>query len=336
MSIVNNSNDRQNALDSLTSLETTAKLLINAFVKKNNDAELSLHGIHREELISQTTTFLSQAQKLILNLANTLNLTVDGLRDNKENHNEQSTLIKEENGCSHTSPNKQIYSLSSVTLDDIIDNRLTPKHLISPYPLFHDPIQPNLVALARTIRQTDNLDEIIFKIYSKIFNHEERICCNYDGIHGKLPYPRHKRLLFNQMLKLTLHERQKSFDSPECHRFYTQCEKHFSNDTSLTKYRGVNLDQTNSINDEEQFICSLFRLIIPQEDMKKILAAKQETNDHELCIYHARPIHLLWIKQKWLERYPGNENNEVQRWSQCIDWALQSFLEPTKVSFESR
>ena len=67
-------------------------------MKKTNDAELSLHGIHREELVNQTTTFLSQAQKMILNLANTLNLTVDGLRDEKENLNEQSTLIKDENG----------------------------------------------------------------------------------------------------------------------------------------------------------------------------------------------------------------------------------------------
>ena len=218
-----------------------------------------------------------------------------------------------------------------MTLDDIIDNRLTPKHLISPYPLFHDPIQPNLVALARTIRQNDNLDEILPKIYSKIFNHEERICCNYDGTNGKLPYPRHKRLLFDQMLKLTLHERQKSFDSSDCHHFYAQCEKQFSNDTSLIKYRGVNLDQLNQINDEEQFVCALFRLIIPQEDMKKILAAKQETNDHELSIYHARPIHLLWIKQKWLERYPEKNDHEAQRWSQCIDWALQSLVEPTKI-----
>lgn len=95
---MNNSSDRQNALDSLTSMETTAKLLINAFIKKNNDAELTLHGIHREELISQTTTFLSQAQKLILNLANTLNLTVDGLRDEKKSLNEQAILIKDENG----------------------------------------------------------------------------------------------------------------------------------------------------------------------------------------------------------------------------------------------
>jgi hypothetical protein len=51
-----------------------------------------------------------------------------------------------------------------------------------------------------------------------------------------------------------------------------------------------------------------------------------------MSIYYARPIHLLWIKQKWLERYPlNNENNESEKWSQCIDWAIDSFLEQTTV-----
>ena len=80
---MNDSIDRQNILDNLTAIETTAKLLLNAFVKKNNDAELSLNGIHREELITQSTTFLAQAQKLILNLSNTFNLTTDGLFESK-------------------------------------------------------------------------------------------------------------------------------------------------------------------------------------------------------------------------------------------------------------
>jgi hypothetical protein len=84
-----NSIDRQSILDNLTAIETTAKLLLNAFIKKNNDTELSLNGIHREELIRQTTTFLSQAQKLILNLSNTFNLTTDGLFDNKNLLNRQ-------------------------------------------------------------------------------------------------------------------------------------------------------------------------------------------------------------------------------------------------------
>ncbi|CAF1507076.1 unnamed protein product, partial [Adineta steineri] len=39
---------------------------------------------------------------------------------------------------------------------------------------------------------------------------------------------------------------------------------------------------------------------------------------------------LLWIKQKWLERYPLNSNDELEKWSQCIDWAIDSFLETTK------
>ncbi len=75
--------DRQGALDNLTAIETTAKLLVNALVKKNDDNELSLNGIHREELISQTTTFLSQAQQVILNLSNTFNLTTDGFFESK-------------------------------------------------------------------------------------------------------------------------------------------------------------------------------------------------------------------------------------------------------------
>ncbi|CAF5095432.1 unnamed protein product [Rotaria sp. Silwood1] len=51
----------ENLDDDQITIETTAKLLVNAFVKKNNDTELSLNGIHREELVTQTTTFLAQA-----------------------------------------------------------------------------------------------------------------------------------------------------------------------------------------------------------------------------------------------------------------------------------
>jgi len=235
-----------------------------------------------------------------------------------------------------SSPVKKSFSLSSVTLEDIIQNRLTPKHLLPNYPLLHDPIQPNLVSLARNLRQTDNFDDFILKLYSKIFNHEERICCNYDGTNGKLSYPKHKRLLFDLMIKLTFNEHNKILDDNERNHFYIQCEKHFSTETSLTKYRGLNIDQINNLNDEKQFICSIFRLVIPQDDIKRIISAKQDLssqwNDNELCIYYARPIHLLWIKQKWLERYPlSDNNNESQKWSQCIDWAIESFLEPTKV-----
>jgi len=227
-----------------------------------------------------------------------------------------------------------------VTLEDIIQNHLTPKHLLPNYPLLHDPIQPNIFSLVRNLRQAENLDDFILKIYSKIFNHEERICCNYDGINGKLPYPRHKRLLFDFMMKLTCNEHHKIYDDNQRNHFYNQCEKHFSTETSLTKYRGSNLDQINNLNDEQQFICSIFRLVIPQDDIKTIILAKQDLlsqwNDNEMCIYHARPIHLLWIKQKWLERYPLNDNNESQKWSQCIDWAIDSFLETTKVYLEKK
>jgi len=37
------------------------------------------------------------------------------------------------------------------------------------------------------------------------------------------------------------------------------------------------------------------------------------------------------LKKKWLEKYPLNDNNESEKWSQCIDWAIDSFLETTKV-----
>jgi hypothetical protein len=87
-----NLTDRQSVLDKLTAIETTAKLLVNAFVKKNNDTELSLNGIQQEELINQTTTFLAEAQKLVLNLSNTLNLSTDGFFDQKNILNESNGL----------------------------------------------------------------------------------------------------------------------------------------------------------------------------------------------------------------------------------------------------
>ena len=121
-----NSIDRQGILDNSTSIETTAKLLLNAFVKKNTDVELALHGIHREELINQTTTFLSQAQKIILNLSNTFNLTTDGFF---ENNNSISTSIPL-NGSHNSDIESKTYSLSSVTLDDILQHRLTLKQLL--------------------------------------------------------------------------------------------------------------------------------------------------------------------------------------------------------------
>jgi hypothetical protein len=71
---MNNSIDRQGFLDNLTTIETTAKLLLNAFVKKNNDTEL----------ITQTTAFLEQAQKRILNISNTCNIPIDGFFQSKD------------------------------------------------------------------------------------------------------------------------------------------------------------------------------------------------------------------------------------------------------------
>ena len=79
-----NSIDRQGILDNLTASETTAKLLVNAFVKKNiHDTELALNYIHQQELVIQTETFLEQAHKLIINLSSTLNLTTDNIFQSK-------------------------------------------------------------------------------------------------------------------------------------------------------------------------------------------------------------------------------------------------------------
>ncbi|CAF2809910.1 unnamed protein product [Rotaria sp. Silwood2] len=106
---MNNSIDRQGILDNLTAIETTAKLLVNAFVKKNNDTELSLNGIHREELVTQTTTFLSQAQKLILNLSNTFNLSTDGFfqKSPKDNLTEASDQLTSTSLISDVSQNNE-------------------------------------------------------------------------------------------------------------------------------------------------------------------------------------------------------------------------------------
>jgi hypothetical protein len=69
--------DPQNILDNLTAIETTTNLLVNAFIRKNSDEQLALNGIFRRELIDQTAIFLSQTQKLLANLSNTLNLPID-------------------------------------------------------------------------------------------------------------------------------------------------------------------------------------------------------------------------------------------------------------------
>ena len=75
--------DRQGILDNLTAVETTAKLLVNALVKKKGDAELYITGVHREELLTQTTTFLAEAKQLLLNLSHTFNLATDDYCESK-------------------------------------------------------------------------------------------------------------------------------------------------------------------------------------------------------------------------------------------------------------
>lgn len=78
-----NSIDRQGSLEKLTSIETTAKILLNALIKKPDDQQLSLDGIHREELINQTKTFLSQAKISIVDIVHSFHLPIDGFFDQK-------------------------------------------------------------------------------------------------------------------------------------------------------------------------------------------------------------------------------------------------------------
>ena len=386
--------DRQGILDNLTAIETTAKLLVNAFATKSSsrpDLDLSLNGVHRQELVAQTTTFLTQAQNLIVDLSNSFNLSTDtslfqsestGDRHRRstsfliQNHrttNEQRLKNRQHphrmpprtvkitgeirssarsfSPCSSSTelkahPPKKSYPLSSVTLDDIVQNRLSVKQLFPHYPLLRDAAQPNLIALARSVRPIDNLDDVMLKIYAKIFNQEERLCCSYDGNQNKLPYPPTKRLLADLMLRLVLDERQKTVEDNERRTLYLQCEKHSLTDTPLDQYRGLNIehcDENLSEVNEKQLIGALVRRLVSSDDIKRIVAAKQDQtsqwNTNEICIYYARPLHLLWIKQKWLERYPtveGSVETEEQRWSQCVNWAIDSMMERVKVETRAR
>ena len=58
--------DRQGILDKLTSIETTAKLLVKALAFSKEVEE-------PDDLCGQTKIFLEQAQKLVDNLSNTFN-----------------------------------------------------------------------------------------------------------------------------------------------------------------------------------------------------------------------------------------------------------------------
>ena len=83
--------DRQTILDNLSAIETTAKLLVNALtIKKESDDKRTvlIADVHRKELISQTSTFLEQAQKMISNLSNSFNLTTDAFPLSKSICNE--------------------------------------------------------------------------------------------------------------------------------------------------------------------------------------------------------------------------------------------------------
>jgi hypothetical protein len=208
--------------------------------------------------------------------------------------------------------------------------------------LLRDFTSKDLIDIASQLRQVNLLDDLMLKAYFKIINNDEQLCCNYDGNNGKLPYPRYKRFLLDLLIKLTLDERHQTIDDHDRRRLYLQCEKSVGSDTSTITNCLVNIvfDENVNADDEQNFICSLFHLIIPQVDIKQIVLAKLDTstrwNDNETCIFYARPMHLLTIKRKWLERYPSDDGTEIQRWSQCIDWAIESFMQTTKVCMEDQ
>lgn len=78
--------DRQTILENLTAIETTAKLLANALSIRTTDEETTdfhLDEIHRKELINQTSIFLEQAEKVVRNVSNSLNLPSESKKSNK-------------------------------------------------------------------------------------------------------------------------------------------------------------------------------------------------------------------------------------------------------------
>lgn len=193
------------------------------------------------------------------------------------------------------------------------------------------------MSLVRSLRAIDNLDYLLLKAYSKIFTDDERLCCNYEGLQGQLSYPRSKRLLFDQLVKLIFHERNLPCTDQDQRQLYSQCEKHFvGDDTSSSNDPDLaTIDSSVSSSDEKEWICTLFRRVLSAEDIKRVLRAKQELKSpwdtNEMSFYHARLTHLRWVKQKWLEQYPGKPEEETQRWSQCLDWAMESFIHSPKV-----
>ena len=237
------------------------------------------------------------------------------------------------------SSSKKICTPSSATLDDIVEQRLMPRYFFPNFPGVREFFQINLVSLVVSLRQLRSMTDLIMKTYARIVNHDERICCNYHGTRGRLPLPRHKRMLLDLLVKLILNDRQKTLDEHEREKIYDHCEMRFSVDTPAFEFSGVDIDHlkadASSPEGERQFVCALFRLVLPEDDIRKIVAKKQDLpppwTDNDVCIYYAQAVHLLWIKQQWLKRYPTASDDEAQRWSQCINWAMDSFLETEQV-----
>ena len=209
------------------------------------------------------------------------------------------------------------------------------KDLLPNYPLLRDSAPLNLVSLVRSLRAIDHPDDLLFKAYAKIFTADEQFCCDYDGLQGQLAYPRSKRLLFDQLLRLIFHERNLPFSEQDQRQRYSQCEKHFAREPSPSHVPDLAIESISAV-DENQWVCTLFRRVLSSEEIHRVLRAKQELkspwDSNEMSFYHVPLTHLRWLKQKWLEQYPGKAEDEAQRWSQCLDWAMEEFSQASKVS----
>ena len=224
----------------------------------------------------------------------------------------------------------------NLTLNDVLQRKSTVNDLLPHYPLLNDSPQVNLLLLIRSLRSIDHPDDLFAKCFSKIFTEEERRCCNLNGENGKLVYPPPKRILLERILQLVLHDRNSTMSNDELRENFLRCEVPTAtrNSSSNGNQHQLTFDQI-STKDEKHWISTLFRQLLSADEIKRIVRAKSELkfpwNTNEICIYHARPLHLHWIKEKWYEQYPQHHANEAERWLECLDWAVESLTQSTKV-----
>jgi hypothetical protein len=217
---------------------------------------------------------------------------------------------------------------------------MTLNDLLPDYPCIDDSKPLNLVSLVHSISSIEKFDDLMLEIYKQIYNDEERICCNYDGLQGKLFYPLSKRLLVTRLLTIISNERTIPLNDNEQRRLYAHCEAQCLSNLSSYPMPQLQVDSIDA-KDEQQWISSMFHRILSSNEIKRIVQAKHQLsatwNRNDVCISYARPMHLRWIKQTWLEHFPLNNNDdEVQRWSQCIDWAIDSLTQLSKVRAKNR